>query len=98
MAFIFGSGSLTWLRTPRLASFTRTTNVETNHPLEIAANLVAATVYRLRDLGVLLQVARGTGHVALRVARGDRLAPVVELAAARESDLNFGPAVLEIES
>src|SRR5271170_3118713 len=29
----FVSGSLTWLRRPRLASFTSTTHVETNHPL-----------------------------------------------------------------
>ena len=31
-AFVFGSGSLTWLRRPRLASPTLTTEVETNHP------------------------------------------------------------------
>jgi hypothetical protein len=30
--FIF-SGSFTWFRRPRLASFTSTTNVETIHPL-----------------------------------------------------------------
>ena len=98
MAFIFGSGSLTWLRTPRLASFTRTTNVETNHPLEFTTDLAAATVYRSRRLRVLLQVTGGAGHVALRVARRDGLAPVVELAASREGDLDLGASVLEVEA
>ncbi len=35
LAFVFGSGSLTWLRRPRLASLTSTAEVETDHPLGV---------------------------------------------------------------
>jgi hypothetical protein len=37
----FCSGSLTWFRRPRLASFTPTTNVETNHPLVLFTTTLA---------------------------------------------------------
>lgn len=34
LAFVFGSGSLTWIRRPRLASLTSSVKVETDHPLD----------------------------------------------------------------
>ena len=38
LAFVVCSGSLTWLRRPRLASLISTVKVETDHPLGVGAN------------------------------------------------------------
>ena len=98
----FVSGSLAWLRRPRLASFTSTTDVETIHPLVVATPVAARGVYRERlfappSSAELLRVTRGTGHVAFGVTLGQRLSLVLLLAALGEADLDLGAAVFEVE-
>jgi hypothetical protein len=78
------SGSLTWFRRPRLASFTRTTHVETIHPHWYGA--VAMTAKRSylvtarrgpRALRELLEVASGARHVAFGVSFGESLSAIL---------------------
>jgi len=86
------SGSLTWFRRPRLASFTLTTVVETNHPLVTVRpswSLDKCTVEGSRsirkanlslNLAILFNVAYCSRHLSFRVALGERLAAVLLLA------------------
>lgn len=103
------SGSLAWLRRPRLASFTSTTVVETNHPLVTARprwSFVKSTVENFRsvravkfklDLAILFNVANRSRYFTFRVALGERLAAILLLATFGESQLHFCPSLFEVE-
>ena len=71
------SGSLTWFRRPRLASFTSTTIVETIHPLDtsqpIWLNSHSTGHCQKRVLAILLRIAHGARHVACGVTRQQRI-------------------------
>jgi len=75
------SGSLTWFRRPRLASFTSTTIVETIHPLvtsqPIWLNDQSTGGHGENALAKFFGVAHGAGHVTLGVAFGDGLTTVL---------------------
>jgi hypothetical protein len=95
------SGSLTWFRRPRLASFTSTTIVETIHPLVTSQpiwlkaqctghgrNFVSADFFGVADR---------SRDVASGVALGDGLSSVLCFLALSERQLDFGLPVFEVQ-
>ena len=107
--FIF-SGSLTWFRKPRLASFTSTSEVETNSsPRRVTTELAAPKAYRplpLRDpdhlvqgdvLAKLFHVACRPRHITLGVAFGEGLASILLFSAFRQRDLYLGATLFEVQ-
>gem|GEM_PF-7056879 len=104
------SGSLTWLRRPRLASFTSTTHVETNHPLVHAQpNWLhcKCTVHFKRplghlntgdgDLAVFFNASSSPGHVAFCIAFFQGFSAVLLLATASESKFHFRATFFEVQ-
>jgi fluoride ion exporter CrcB/FEX len=82
------SGSLTWFRRPRLASFTSTTIVETIHPLDasqpIWLNSHPTVQCRKCALAVLFGMANRSSDVAISVSFGDGLSSVLRFLALGE--------------
>src|ERR1700731_3533164 len=95
------SGSLTWFRRPRLASFTSTTIVETIHPL-VTSQPIWLRFHpnvRRREFSStqFFGVSNGPRHIAIGVAFGDGLTAVLGLLSFGERQFNLGLTLLEVQ-
>src|SRR6202034_246027 len=110
--FVFGAGSLTWFRRPRLASPTLTTEVETNHPHVWDSTDHCDQIYYSRGSGIRrLTPAHPLGLFAvpaapllgcprrlpLGISGHDDVALVVEPASLGQGDLDLCPPIAKVQ-
>src|SRR5213592_4179362 len=100
-AFVLCSGSLSWIRRPRLASPASTTEVVANHPRGVVKEQPPQCRGRTRGPTsadpAVTPSARRPLRLSGRVPGSDGVALVVEPAAPGHCQLHLGPPLLEVD-